>query len=73
MENTKLCYEFVIHNLVMYCFYLPRARLHQRGQVWEPLADGESVIERGAVPRASQGIGQQSGEEDGQSVAELTG
>ena len=53
------------------CFNLPGVHLHQGGQMWEPLADGDCVIERLAVPRARHCIGQQSGEEDGYSVAEL--
>lgn len=53
------------------CFYLPGWRLHQRGQVRELLADRDCIIERWAVPRASQGVGQQSGEKDGYSMAKL--
>ncbi len=40
--------------------------------MWEPLADRKRIIERWALPRPSHGVGQQSGEEDGNSVAELT-
>lgn len=37
----------------------------------ELLADRDCIIERWAVPRASQGVGQQSGEKDGYSMAKL--
>lgn len=40
--------------------------------MWEPLADRDGVIERWAVPRASDGVGQQRGEEDRYRIAELT-
>lgn len=39
----------------------------------ELLADGDGVVERRASSRACHGIGQQSGEENGYGVAELTG
>lgn len=39
----------------------------------ELLADSDGIVERKALPPACHGVGQQSGEENGYGVAELTG
>ena len=41
--------------------------------MWEPLTDREGVIEGWAESRASQGIGHESGEQNGHGMATLAG
>lgn len=51
--------------------YLLRENLLQRRQVWEPFSNTEGVIERRAVSRASDAIGQQRGNEGRYSMTVL--
>lgn len=40
--------------------------------MWKSLADRQSIVEGGTVPGASQGVGQESGEENRCSMAEVS-